>query len=539
MSTVAKLIIALIICVPMAASAMPPHPKVVKEWKDKGIYAQKMQARSARKALGIDKPVKAFPTTGATVKVCVLMVQFSGGSAQVPPVFPRNPFVPIILIVLIAGSASLVIKIRKHRVAMLFISTLVLPIALISMPGCGGGGSGGGKFSSESTPAMYETLFNGATPSSLSWTKYYQDMSDNTLNLQFDVYGPYTASKSHDYYGRNDGSGNDMHPEELAEEAVDQANASVDFSQYDNDHNGSVDGLVIIHQGSGEEAGGPETDIWSHSWAISKNCDGVSISDYAMQPEYVFEPGDSTIGVFCHEFGHMLGLPDLYDTTYTTNGVGEWSLMAAGSWNGPVNSMGYTDGAVPAPLLGWERDLLGWITVNTYGSGSGPNTVNDINAPPREISKFMLLDDIAGTDYDQYLLVENIVHTDGTWTEYLPGYGLLFTVIDNCWITTNGIPYNAVNCGTTYPHGVRIIEAHGGINNLLAPRSVPGSGSNTGDSGDTFPYGGNSPNTNYQYYNAAHTTFTTPLYNESSGLSITGIPAKSSSMMFNFNYSIP
>ncbi len=79
--------------------------------------------------------------------------------------------------------------------------------------------------------------------------------------------------------------------------------------------------------------------------------------------------GDSTIGVFCHEFGHVLGLPDMYDTTYETHGVGDYSIMANGSWLGP------NDGDVPAPFLAWEKAFLGWLTVK-YPDGTVVSAVS-------------------------------------------------------------------------------------------------------------------------------------------------------------------
>ena len=102
-----------------------------------------------------------------------------------------------------------------------------------------------------------------------------------------------------------------------------------------------VDAVAIVHQGPGAEATGDGTNIWSHRSAIVPVAtgDGVSVSDYIIQPETLADTGKlSTIGVFCHEYGHALGLPDLYD--YDTGdtaseGVGIWSLMAGGSWGGP------------------------------------------------------------------------------------------------------------------------------------------------------------------------------------------------------------
>ncbi|MCP5514951.1 MAG: M6 family metalloprotease domain-containing protein, partial [Spirochaetales bacterium] len=197
----------------------------------------------------------------------------------------------------------------------------------------------------------------------LTMTQYYSDMSNGNLTLTFDVYGPYPAANSIEYYGQNLSNGYDAYPATLVAEAVNEADvAGVDFSQYDNDGNGYVDTVIIIHAGRGEESGADENTIWSHNWTLSDagvgiiTHDSVKIDNYTIQPEYTDNPGDSTIGVFCHEFGHVLGLKDLYDTYQETNGVGLWSLMSGGSWTGnlDVDSDGDGDpGSEPAPLLAW------------------------------------------------------------------------------------------------------------------------------------------------------------------------------------------
>jgi len=124
---------------------------------------------------------------------------------------------------------------------------------------------------------------------------------------------------------------------------------------------------MVIHAGQGEESSSSENDVWSHAWDLAsakyygdgtgnRVYDGKTISKYTIQPEYNDAAGDSTIGVFCHEFGHVLGLPDMYDTSYETYGAGKFTLMAGGSW------LGATSGSRPAPLLAWEKRKLGWIT---------------------------------------------------------------------------------------------------------------------------------------------------------------------------------
>ena len=113
---------------------------------------------------------------------------------------------------------------------------------------------------------------------------------------------------------------------------------------------------MIIHSGPGAEFTGNVNDIWSHKWGITpQSRDGVLISSYAIMPEYWSTPGDITIGVFAHELGHVFGLPDLYDRDGSSRGVGRWSLMATGAWNGSL-------GNSPAHLDAWCKVQLGFVT---------------------------------------------------------------------------------------------------------------------------------------------------------------------------------
>jgi M6 family metalloprotease-like protein len=476
-----------LICINLIS--MPPHPDLLNEKIKKNEINKLSKQLSAMKNRGMNKAsmLKSFPTSGNR-RVLVILVQYNGGislkGSKRTFQYASFGFLSIsMLFTVIFGFF------KKKKGTGLFLSTflvvLIIPFSLILITSCpivnggsGGGGSGGGSsdnntssfngvFNSGSTTNFYSELFNGGGSTTLTWRKYYQDMSANAgasqLNLQFDIVGPYTASNSATYYGQNIG-GLDAHPATLAGEAIDLAEANgVDFSIYDNDSDGSVDAVVIIHAGRGEESGAHPDTIWSHRWDLAsgltygdgsgpRTYDGRIINDYTMQPEYVFSPGDSTIGVFCHEFGHVLGLPDLYDTTYASNGVGSWSIMAFGSWNGPGN-----DGSVPAPLLAWEKEYIdtNWVTITDAAAGF--NTITDIETTNHQAYKVPL------GPTTQYLLIERKAQTGGYWDQYLPADGLLITHIDE-FIITNTIAYNKVNSNTTnIPsndiHGINIKEA--------------------------------------------------------------------------------
>ena len=153
----------------------------------------------------------------------------------------------------------------------------------------------------------------------------------------------------------------------------------VDRYDFDNDGNfnepdGYIDHFQAIHAGEGEEAGGGAQGadaIWSHRWyAYSHRCrsdrtrpnnlnggtqignTGIWIGDYTTEPE------NGGLGVFAHEFGHDLGLPDLYDTAGGDNGTAFWTLMSGGSWlNHGKDSIGTT----PGYMGPWEKLQLGWL----------------------------------------------------------------------------------------------------------------------------------------------------------------------------------
>lgn len=198
----------------------------------------------------------------------------------------------------------------------------------------------------------------------ISEKQFYEQQSGGSYTVDGDVYGWFHAQHSAAYYGGHSPSGgNDTNPRSLIYEALkDVAASGVDLSQYDQEDpfdlngdgntrepDGIIDHLVVVHSGIGEESGGGSLGgdaIWSHSWNLggvatipgtkSKvNYWGGQMAGYA----YTVQPEDGAAGVFSHEFGHNLGLPDDYDIAYSTpydEPVGYWSIMSAGSWGGKI-----------------------------------------------------------------------------------------------------------------------------------------------------------------------------------------------------------
>ncbi|NQT20676.1 MAG: M6 family metalloprotease domain-containing protein, partial [Planctomycetes bacterium] len=257
------------------------------------------------------------------------------------------------------------------------------------------------------TKAEFEALFNtvgyNTDGAKGSVKDYYNEVSYNSIDVDSVVTDWITLDRKYSFYGRNDVSGDDARPREMVQEALAKLEASgFDFSALDADNDGWVDGLTIMHSGRGEEyAGNDPNYIWSHKWQMISTVtyDGKKMLEYHTEPEIRgWDDTPSTwgicrIGVICHETGHFLGLPDLYDYDYDSKGVGDFCLMAGGSWNGSY-------GTLPAHMSAWCKKELGWVTP-TVVSSNGTYTVPRVEDNP---AVFRLGGPFPSS---QYFLVEN------------------------------------------------------------------------------------------------------------------------------------
>lgn len=247
---------------------------------------------------------------------------------------------------------------------------------------------------------------------------YYLSASYNQLQLESDIYGPYTASHPMSFYGRNNGTGNgqDVNAYSLFEEAVTNVANDVNLSLYDGDGDGLIDNVHIIFAGYGEEAGAASDAIWSHEATFYRPYDiqGLKIDRYSCAPELRGNEGKgiSRIGPHCHEIGHALGAMDYYDTNYATNGefigTGKWDIMAAGSWN--------NEGVTPADFNPYVKAYnYGWIIPKFLPSG-------DVEIAPSYLSpdNYYIL---KSSEYGDFYLLEN--RSKEKWGNGVPGKGLL------------------------------------------------------------------------------------------------------------------
>jgi immune inhibitor A len=221
------------------------------------------------------------------------------------------------------------------------------------------------KMNSISQPSLYNNLLfsDGMYPAPGSMRDFYQANSYNQFDVQGSTANCVVALHNSDYYAKYDGvhdKGYGPYPNNaqgLVEEVVKAVDPFVNFADYAT--GGVVKDLFVVHAGQSADVNYPSDLIWSHMGGLHEPLilDGVEINRYSIEPEYVYTAGDSTMGVFTHEYGHVLGLPDLYDTgdPVDSYGVGTWSLMGYGSWNG-------NHGSSPANLDAWSKIQLGWAS---------------------------------------------------------------------------------------------------------------------------------------------------------------------------------
>ncbi len=276
---------------------------------------------------------------------------------------------------------------------------------------------------------------------------FYSDQSRGQYTPHFDVYGPVTLPQTSRYYATTD-----ARAVEMVTEACRMLDKDVDFAQYDTNGDGEVDNVYIFFAGYSQAEGGGSDCIWPHAWEVqyADVCpvlDGVKINRYACSNE-LRNTGGSTkdpaaIGTFCHEFGHVLGQPDMYSVSYNDAAFtpGSYSAMDHGSYN--------NDGRTPPNFSAYERYAMEWIKpIELTG--------------PASISMLPLGDDgnvykinIDPAKPTEYWLFENRQQTG--WDTYIPGHGMLIWHIDfvqSVWDS------NKVNDTAAHQY-VDIVEADG------------------------------------------------------------------------------
>lgn len=275
----------------------------------------------------------------------------------------------------------------------------------------------------------------GATGSCLD---YFTENSKGLFTPEFDVYGPVTLSHKRSYYGGNDAYGNDLRPENMVIDACKALDDQIDFTQYDNDGDGIVDNVFVFYAGYGEADGGGSNTVWPHSYNITYSgkrikVDGVLLDRYACTCEMDFSyKRPDGIGTFVHEFSHVMGLPDLYATQYTSSFTpGTWSVLDYG----PYNNQGRT----PPAYSIHERYAVGWMEPKTITeAGEYDITLAPINE--NDGYRFPTYDAEGKVKPNEFILIE--AREKEGWDKYIPGEGMLVWRIDYDKDTWD---YNQVN----------------------------------------------------------------------------------------------
>jgi immune inhibitor A len=345
------------------------------------------------------------------------------------------------------------------------------------------------------TQAHFRDLFfSQGVLATKSVREYYAEATNGLVDIQGEVVGPFRLPKKLSEYAHGESGTGTTAPnaQTMAGDAVSAADPTVSFGPYDNDSNGYVDAFIVIHAGSGAEETGSTGDIWSHKWVLSG---GAMTVDTTKIYAYLTVPEDCKIGVCAHELGHLLfGFPDLYDTDYSSEGIGNWCLMAGGSWGG--------GGDTPCHPSAWCKANQGWVTVDNRTS-NGTVNVADVKDSHRV---YRLWKD--GASGSEYFLVENRQRKDFDMS--LPAAGLLIWHIDE-----------SVGGNTDETHYKVALMQADGLKQLE-------SGANRGDAGDPYPGG----STNSSFNNTS-----TPSSKSYSGAStcvaVTSIPPSAAVMSVN------
>jgi immune inhibitor A len=259
--------------------------------------------------------------------------------------------------------------------------------------------------------------------------KYFSDMSFGTFTPQFDIYGPYQMSQKLKYYG----DGDKDHMDRLIPELCQLADADIDFSQYDQNNDGKVDLVYIICASYSQSWTQNSSDcIWPKSGSAANYgktdfgiYDGKGVYRFGVHTELNAYPGAFTqpyringVGLFCHEFSHCLGLPDIYPTTKTAQtalnpGMENWDLMDGGEY--------VYNGYYPTEYTAWEREAMGWITIEELTDSGDVELVNiDRGGKAYRIRN--------ENHPNEYFIIQNI--QQDKWNAYQEGHGMIVFHVD-------------------------------------------------------------------------------------------------------------
>jgi M6 family metalloprotease-like protein len=266
--------------------------------------------------------------------------------------------------------------------------------------------------------------------------KYYQEDSYGTVSLSVSVFGWYKLPYNEAHYGANCiGTGAINDPGctgedaswNIAQDASTIARNNVTFANYDY--------YVFVHSGNGQESSGNPDDVWSVTYLagvwvnpclqVQQDCNQKTLTKFNIDPE--LEAGGAVpIGVYCHEFGHNLGLPDLYNTNTGKTILGPWSLMDKGLWNGAP------PGSSPSHMDAWSKMQLGFISggmIATANAGATATyTIETTEVASNTVHAVIVPIGSDFTSPTQYYIIE--VRSGIGFDAALPSAGVLLLYVD-------------------------------------------------------------------------------------------------------------
>ena len=283
--------------------------------------------------------------------------------------------------------------------------------------------------------------------------EYYREASNGLVDIEGALVGPYRLPRTLAEYAHGaSGLGDDApNARTMARDAAIAAEGDLDLRAFDNDGDGIVDGLLIVHAGAEAAETGRHGDLWAHKWTLAG--DAVPVGG-ATAYAYASVAENCRVGVCCHELGHLLfSWPDLHPPDGGSEGLGDWCVMASGSWNG--------EGEVPAHPSAWCKATQGWVTVLDLAADG----VAEIPEVKDTATVARLRSD--GETGTEYFLAENRLRSG--FDEALPGEGLLVYHVDES-MEDNAGELNGL---------VGLLQADG--------RNDLESGAGRGDDGDPYP----------------------------------------------------